>query len=276
MTEHTAASTQQVDSIDMADAPQTKNRPRRVRLRLRHFGLPRADDVGKSRAALHEMFASEARLSWVFAWLAGLVGVVTFTHSIGYFVTTATGNTQRAGAGLFLNDPWMSISAALLVACFLAGVVVGSLCRRRIFRGHPHGPSVITTLFLSIAAIGDVPLHGGSTGRVAFLPILAIAFGLGALNTTFVKNGEVSIPLSYMTGTVVKLGQGIERHINGGSIADWLGHFLLFGSFVAGGLVGGFISALVGGSQLLGAAAVVCALTTGYTYFFTERRAGVK
>ncbi|HZU49183.1 MAG TPA: YoaK family protein [Mycobacterium sp.] len=282
MTERTASGIGQVDSIDMTDAPQTNDRPRRVRPRrrrkawARRFRLRRDVDAGKSRAALREIFDSEARLSWVLAWLAGVVGAVAFTHSAGYFVTTATGNTQRAVAGLFIDDPWLSISATLLVACFLSGVIVGSLGRRYIWRAHPHGPTLLTTLCLSIATIGDVMLQGWSKGPVAFLPILIIAFGIGALNTTFVKNGEVSVALSYVTGTIVKLGQGIERHISGGSAADWLGHFLLFASFVAGGLTGGCICSAVSGSQLLAAAAVVCAVTTGYTYFYSDRRGVMK
>ena len=47
------------------------------------------------------------------------------------------------------------------------------------------------------------------------------------MNTSFVRDGEVSIPLSYVTGTLVKLGQGIERHLSGGVAAAWLGYFLL-------------------------------------------------
>ncbi|BCO37753.1 hypothetical protein MHEC_41860 [Mycobacterium heckeshornense] len=243
-------------------------------LRRRSFRLRRnAGEQAKSRSELREIFDSEARLSWVLAWLAGLVGAVAFTHSAGYFVTTATGNTQRAVAGLFVDDPWMSISATLLVTCLLAGVVVGSLGRRYVWKAHPHGPTLLTTVCLLIATVGDIMLEGWSAGPVAFLPILVIAFGIGALNTTFVKDGEVSVALSYVTGTVVKLGQGIERHISGGSAADWLGHFLLFASFVAGGLTGGYICSAVSGSQLLAAATVVCALTTGYTYFHTDRRA---
>jgi uncharacterized membrane protein YoaK (UPF0700 family) len=253
------------EQIDMVEPPKARNRSGRWR-------LSRAGDIGKSRARLRETLDSEARLSWVLAWLAGLVGAVAFTQSAGYFVTTATGNTQRAVVGLFVDDPWLSISATLLVACFLGGVIVGSLCRRHIWRTRPHGPTLLTTVCLSIATIGDVMLEGWSTAPVAFAPILVIAFGVGVLNTTFVKDGEVSIALSYVTGTVVKLGQGIERHLSGGSVADWLGHFLLFASFVAGGLTGGYICSAVSSSQLLAAATVVCALTTGYTYLYVDRR----
>ncbi|WP_083089908.1 YoaK family protein [Mycobacterium noviomagense] len=265
MTEQTTHEIGRVEPIDTPTATSSRLRKRRWRRR-----------ADKGRTAVGELFDSEARLSWVLAWLAGLVGAVAFTHSAGYFVTTATANTQRAVAGLFIGDPWLSISATLLVSCFLAGVIVGSLCRRRIWRAHPHGPTLLTTICLSIATVGDVMLQGWSAGPVAFLPILVIAFGIGALNTTFVKNEEVSIPLSHVTGTIVKLGQGIERHISGGSAADWLGHFLLFASFVAGGLTGGYICSAVSGSQLLAAAAVVCAMTTAYTYFYADRPGVVK
>jgi uncharacterized membrane protein YoaK (UPF0700 family) len=100
-----------------------------------------------------------------------------------------------------------------------------------------------------------------------------VAFGIGALNTTFVRNGEVSIPLSYVTGTLVKLGQGLERHLSGGEIWDWLGYFLLLGGFVVGAVVGGFISLVTDGSQMLAIASVICAVTTGYTFFYADRRA---
>ncbi len=99
---------------------------------------------------------------------------------------------------------------------------------------------------------------------------------LARLNTSFVKDGEVSVPLSYVTGTLVKLGQGIERHIAGGNVADWLGYFLLFASFVLGAAVGGGISLVVNGTGMLVAASALCALTTGYTYFHQDRRALLK
>ncbi len=38
-----------------------------------------------------EMYDSEARLAWVLAALAGVLGATAFTHSEGYFVTFMTG-----------------------------------------------------------------------------------------------------------------------------------------------------------------------------------------
>lgn len=235
-----------------------------------------ADVPGKMSWVMREMFDREARLSWILAALAGLVGAAAFTHTAGYFVTFMTGNSERAVLGFFTNDRWLSISAALLLASFVAGVVIASLCRQHIWVDHPHGPTVLTTLCLGIAAALDIVVHGWSTGRVTFLPILAVTFGIGALNTSFVKNGEVSISLSYMTGTLVKLGQGIQRHLSGGQATAWLGYLLLYASYIVGATVGGVLSLVIGGSQMLAVATVACALTTGYTYFHADRRALLK
>lgn len=212
-------------------------------------------------------------MSWVLAGLAGVLGATAFTHSAGYFVTFMTGNAQRAVLGYFRDDVVLSITAALLMLCFVAGVVVASVCRRHFWVAHPHGPTVLTTFSLLAATMVDVIDEGWKDNPLDFAPIMLVVFGIGALNTSFVKNGEVSVPLSYVTGTLVKMGQGIERHIAGGSASDWLGYFLLFASFVAGATAGGAISLIVNGTLMLVVASAVCALTTGYTYFHQDRRA---
>ena len=220
-----------------------------------------------------EIFNSESRLSWVLAGLAGVLGATAFTHSAGYFVTFMTGNAQRAALGYFRHDVVLSVTAGLLILCFVAGVVIASVCRRHFWVDHPHGPTVLTTVSLLAATLVDIIDEGWEENLLDFAPIMLVAFAIGALNTSFVKNGEVSVPLSYVTGTLVKMGQGIERHIAGGKAADWLGYFLLFASFVLGATVGGGISLVVNGTWMLVVATAVCALTTAYTYFHQDRRA---
>ncbi len=221
---------------------------------------------------IREKFDSEAKLSWVLAGLAGLLGATAFLHSSGYLVTYMTGNAQRAVLGYFRDEQWRAITAAVLLLAFLAGVVSASLCRRYLWSTRPHGATVLTTLAFVIATALDLTVGGGTAHPVAFVPITFVAFGLGALNTTFVKDGEVSVPLSYVTGTVVKLGQGIERHISGGELADWLGYFLLFTGFVLGATVGGCVSLVADGTEMLGIASLVCAIATGYTFLYADRR----
>ena len=238
-----------------------------------HSYAQRQPLAARSRSGLAGVADSESRLSWVLAALAGLLGAAAFTHSDGYFVTFMTGNSERAVLGYFCGERWLSIAAALVLASFVAGVVVASLCRRHFWLNHPHGPTVLTTLSLAVAAAVDITVDGWSSRDVSFVPILFVSFGIGALNTSFVKNGEVSTSLSYVTGTLVKMGQGIERHISGGQAVDWLGYFFLWGSFVAGAVVGGFISLVVSGSQMVTVGALVCALTSAYTYRHADRRA---
>jgi uncharacterized membrane protein YoaK (UPF0700 family) len=222
---------------------------------------------------LREIFDREARLSWVLAVLAGVLGAAAFTHSEGYFVTFMTGNAQRAVLGYFRDDVRLSVSAGVLMLCFVAGVVVASVCRRHFWVAHPHGPTVLTTLSLLAATMLGLIDDGLEEVNLDFAPIMLVVFGVGALNTSFVKDGEVSVPLSYVTGTLVKMGQGIERHIAGGNVTDWLGYFLLFASFAVGAALGGCISLVFSGTGMLIAATVICALATGYTYFHQDRRA---
>ena len=140
---------------------------------------------------LRETFDSEARLSWVLAALAGILGATAFTHSEGYFVTFMTGNAQRAVLGYFRGDAWLSAAAGLLMLCFVAGVVVASVCRRHFWVAHPHGPTVLTTVSLAAATLVDVIDEGWEENLVDFAPIMLVVFGVGALNTSFVKDGEV-------------------------------------------------------------------------------------
>ncbi|MFF2550251.1 YoaK family protein [Nocardia sp. NPDC058058] len=206
----------------------------------------------------------ETRLSSVLSMLAGYIGAAAYAHSAGYFVTFMTGNTERAIIGNFVGDHTLAAGAGLLIGCFVLGVFVASMCRRYWWRNHPHGATMLATAALMVAAVGDHIL--GERG-IGLTPILAVAFGMGALNTSFVKNGEVSIPVSYVTGTLVKLAQGIERHLaGGGSVRDWAGYAVQYGSFALGALIGGLVSIPVSGEYMLDAAVVGSMLVAIYTW----------
>ncbi|BDD83322.1 hypothetical protein TPB0596_30850 [Tsukamurella pulmonis] len=223
---------------------------------------------------------TDARLSWLLAGVAGMVGAVAFLHSAGYFVTFMTGNTERAVLTWFKASDAQQVAGAgalaatSLIVAFVAGVVVASICRRFFWHGHPHGPTVLTTAGLLVASATDFVLDGFDEPEVRFVPILIITFSLGALNTSFTKNGEVSVPLSYVTGTLVKLGQGIERHATGGgTVYDWLGYALVYAGFVLGAAVGGVIGSFVTGPQVILVAGILCGITTLVTFFHSDRRA---
>lgn len=226
-----------------------------------------------------DAIGSEARLSWLLAAVAGMIGAAAFLDSDGYFVTFMTGNTERAVLQGFstTSDRGVvgpaALNAGVLIIAFVAGVSLAMYCRRRFWINHPHGATVLATVGLFAAAITDVVLNGFHENGVTYFPIIIVAFSVGALNAAFVKNGEVSIPLSYVTGTLVKLGQGIERHARGGgSVYDWLVYLLLYLAFAAGAAVGGVIGTIIGGGYVLFGAAILCAATTVVTFFYMDRR----
>ncbi|MEV6611790.1 YoaK family protein [Kutzneria sp. NPDC051319] len=221
--------------------------------------------------AVRRRFDNETTLSWLLSGLAGMTGATAFTHSSGYFVTFMTGNTERSVLGYFSGTPHLALASTALIAAFLAGVVVASLLRRHLWKRHAHGATVVTTVALVLATMFDLELNGWTGRDVTFTPIALISFGMGALNVSFVRNGEVSIPLSYVTGTLVKLGQGIERHISGGTVFEWLGYAIVYVSFIVGAFVGGLLALATSGAQLLLATTAVCAVISGYTYFHVDR-----
>ncbi|GAB0103524.1 YoaK family protein [Nocardia sp. JMUB6875] len=206
----------------------------------------------------------EMRLSAVLSVLAGFIGAAAYTHSAGYFVTFMTGNTERAILGNFSGDEVLAAGAAAIIVCFLAGVFVASICRRHWWTNHPHGATMLTTGALLGAAVVDFFLEERGIGLV---PILFVAFGMGALNTSFVKNGEVSIPVSYVTGTLVKFAQGLERHIAGeGDARNWLGYATQYFSFALGALIGGLVSLVIDGYYMLNAAFLGSLIVAAYTW----------
>jgi uncharacterized membrane protein YoaK (UPF0700 family) len=151
-------------------------------------------------------------------------------------------------------------------------VVSASLCRRHLWSTRPHGATVLTTLALAVATVLDITVGGRAAHPLKLLPIVFVAFGIGALNTTFLKDGEVSIPLSYVTGTLVKMGQGIERHSSGGELADCLGCFLLFAGLITGRRC--WRVHQFGRRWNPDAGRRQCGtLTTGYTFLYADRRA---
>jgi uncharacterized membrane protein YoaK (UPF0700 family) len=227
----------------------------------------RRDRVGDMR----RRFDSETTLSWLLSGLAGMTGATAFTHSSGYFVTFMTGNTERSVLGHFSGTSRLALASTLLIAAFLAGVVVASLLRRHLWQRHAHGATVLTTIALTLASLVDLELNGWTGRDVTLAPITLISFGMGALNVSFVRDGEVSIPLSYVTGTLVKLGQGIERHISDGTVFEWLGYAIVYLSFIVGAFVGGVLALVTSGAQLLLATTVVCTVVSTYTYFHVDR-----
>ena len=146
---------------------------------------------------------SEIALASGLAWTAGYVDAVGFLHLGGYFVSFMTGNSTRAGASVADMSLSGFLQAFGLIAAFFLGVVAASALRRVLDRHRRPAICVLSAAVLG-AAWASTAVPGAEW---VLAPALAASMGL--LNAVFERGGEVSIGITYMTGTLVKLGQKV-------------------------------------------------------------------
>jgi uncharacterized membrane protein YoaK (UPF0700 family) len=181
--------------------------------------------------------------------VAGYVDAVGFIALGGFFVSFMSGNSTRLAVGL-AGRSQDAVIAGGLIASFLAGVVLGSAS------GGLAGvrrPAAI--LGLTAAALAAASVLASVGARAAALALVAGA--MGAKNTIFERDGEVSIGLTYMTGTLVKLGQRLAVALLGnGDRLGWLPYLLLWLGLASGALIGALAYPYLGLQALWFAAAV--------------------
>lgn len=190
-------------------------------------------------------------LAYCFAALAGFVDAIGFVKSGGLFVAFMTGNSTRLAIGIAEVAP-VAAAAATLIGLFVLGVTLNVLVSSAAKRRKPAAATVVAALLITAATLESFGSH------LAVIGTLCVA--MGASNAIFQRDREVSIGVTYMTGTLVRLGHRIADTLIGGDRTAWLPYFLLWLSLVLGG-IGGAISYLAWGTlSLWGAAASSVAL----------------
>lgn len=168
------------------------------------------------------------------AALAGFVDAVGFLAAAGYFVSFMSGNTTRLAVDIAQN-PKQALIPALLISGFVGGVAMGAILAARsgIWRKPVLLGTVAVLLFLAAGIRSEGP------PGVALGPIV---LAMGALNNTFQRNGEVTVGLTYMTGALVRLGQGLAAHVTGtAQSAGWLAYLGLWLGLAGGAILGALI-----------------------------------
>ena len=170
--------------------------------------------------------------------LAGFVDAIGFIKLGGYFVSFMSGNSTRLAVGLAQGTSQAAIAASL-IATFVLGVVLGSLAGTRA-KGRRR-PTVLVLVGVLLAAAACLDMFGLERGAIA-----AMALAMGAENTIFEENGETRIGLTYMTGTLVKVGQRLAGMLSGGDKTAWIPYLALWLGLVTGAVVGAALYAHLG------------------------------
>lgn len=165
------------------------------------------------------------------AALAGFVDAVGFLSADGYFVSFMSGNTTRLAVNI-ARAPATAVIPAALIAGFVIGVAAGALVARRAAGRRKPAVLLLVTLLLTGAALARMLGH-----ETAMLAALVLA--MGALNNTFQRDGEVAVGLTYMTGALVRLGQGLAAALAGERRSGWAAFALLWGGLASGAVGGG-------------------------------------
>lgn len=198
------------------------------------------------------------------ASLAGFVDATGFLALGGFFVSFMSGNSTRLAVGI-AGVPDEALLAARLIGSFVLGVMIGSLAGAA---ARTMRRSVVLLLVAALLALG-----ASLAGVAGDLALLCVAAAMGAENTTFERDGEVSIGLTYMTGTLVKLGQRLAGAIMGGPKLAWAPYLLLWTGLVAGAVIGASLWPAFGLAGLWIAAGVALVLAAASLVIVRSERA---
>jgi uncharacterized membrane protein YoaK (UPF0700 family) len=214
---------------------------------------------------MHRHRKSHIALAIGAAALAGYVDAIGFLSLGGFFVSFMSGNTTRFAVGTagIPEEAWI---AGRLIAFFVLGVIAGSLIGRMFTWLRQPMILVLVALLIALAAAA------GAVGA-AGLATLLVAGAMGMENTTFERDGEVSIGLTYMTGTLVKLGQRIARALTGGPLLDWTPYALLWLGLAGGAISGAIIWPVVGLGGLWFGSGAALLLALGAFFMARHERA---
>lgn len=195
-------------------------------------------------------------LAMGFAGLAGFVDAIGFLKSGGLFVSFMTGNSTRLAVGL-AEATSTGAAAAALIALFVLGVAIAAMFTAA--RGtHRKAAAASLVAFLLTAAA----IFQSIDWNLPALALLCLA--MGASNTIFQRDGEVSVGVTYMTGTLVRLGYRIADAFRGQRQSEWLPYFLIWLALVIGGVAGAltFAQSQTISFWIAAAAAVILAAST--------------
>jgi uncharacterized membrane protein YoaK (UPF0700 family) len=177
------------------------------------------------------------------AMIAGFVdayGIITY----GTYLSFMSGNTIQAGYQTGQSNFAAAVPSALAIAFFVGGSFAGALLADS--AGRPARWLIFGVVAASLASVIGFTqlglLFGG--GHIA-----TISFAMGVMNTALSRVGALSVSLTFVTGTLSRLGLHLALALRRAPLPDsqgsWDTHMhrvLLLAGIWAGFLAGALLS----------------------------------
>jgi len=163
--------------------------------------------------------------------LAGYVDAIGYLNLGGLFISFMSGNSTRLGVSL-ADAHWSTAAQALgLIALFVCGAAAGCLI---VLGSRTHRQPWVLLAEALLLTVGALCYAFG----MSHAAIAAIVLAMGLENAVFQTDGGAGLGLTYVTGTLVKVGQLAGVALKGGPRWDWVPNLLLWAALVAGVVVG--------------------------------------
>lgn len=150
------------------------------------------------------------------AALAGAVdalGYIRLHHTV--YVSFMSGNTTQLGIALGggrtvgPSGGWL----IALIALFVAGAAMGTVIAARAGR-HAGGRYRASVVLAVVSGLLFTAAFWPGNG-MPITAVLAMVLAMGILNAALEQVGDVPMGLTYVTGTLVRLGRGVGRMLSG-------------------------------------------------------------
>lgn len=168
-------------------------------------------------------------LAVLLASLAGMVDVIGFIRLGNLFVSFMSGNSTQLALNLGRGHLAEALPILVLIVLFVVGAAGGQLLAH--FTGRWHLTTVLAAVsaLLTITALFDT----------APMPMV---LAMGALNAAMHRAGNVRVSLTFVTGTLVKFGEGLgDLLVAGPKDWGWAEQALPWLGITSGGILAGAV-----------------------------------
>ncbi len=194
---------------------------------------------------------SRTRLEWTMAIFIAMAAGYLDGYGLFFlrtYVSFMSGNTTIAGVSSGRGDFLTALPSGLAILCFVSGSFFGNLIAQSTLR-HAR------RLMFGLIAVGIAAVAGMQWAGLqhAFSEIAVMCLAMGMTNPTLSKVGPESVSLTFVTGTLSRIGGHLAAAAAGKTLKDRQGsedthlhRALIEGSIWCGLFTGAVLSGIAG------------------------------